>query len=236
MIALRAAGDRGLTRTGWLESRHSFSFGHYYDPAHMGFGPLRVLNDDVVAGGGGFAPHRHANMEILTWVLSGRLAHRDSSGGGGELGPGELQHMSAGSGIEHSEYNASPTEPVHFLQIWIQPDRLNGAPAYAQRAFPEAGRRGRWCLLASPDGADGSLPIAQDARMHAGLLAAGDTLAAALDPTRRAYFHVARGRAEVGGLGAVVAGDGIAAGAESRLELHATEASEILWFDLPGGG
>jgi redox-sensitive bicupin YhaK (pirin superfamily) len=235
MIALRAAGERGLTRTGWLESRHGFSFGAYHDPAHMGFGPLRVLNDDIVAGGGGFAPHRHANMEILTWVLSGRLAHRDSSGGGGELGPGDLQHMSAGSGIEHSEFNASATEPVHFLQIWIQPDRLNAPPRHAQRTFPESARRGRLCLVASPDAAGDALRIAQDARMYVSLLESGDALDVPLDAGRRAYIQLARGRVLVGALD-IAAGDAIAVSGESNLGLRATEATELLWFDLPGAG
>jgi redox-sensitive bicupin YhaK (pirin superfamily) len=201
----------------------------------MGFGPLRVLNDDVVAAGGGFAPHRHANMEILTWVVSGRLAHRDSSGGGGELGPGDLQHMSAGSGIEHSEFNASATEPVHFLQIWIQPDRLNTAPRYAQRAFPESVRRGRLCLVASPDSAGDALHIAQDARMYTSLLEPGEALDVPLDATRRAYLQVARGRASVGVL-EVAAGDGIAVAGESNLGVRAAEPTELLWFDLPGTG
>lgn len=235
MIALRAAGERGLTRTGWLESHHSFSFGAYHDPAHMGFGPLRVLNDDIVAGGGGFAPHRHANMEILTWVLSGRLAHRDSSGGGGELGPGDMQHMSAGSGIEHSEFNASTSEPVRFLQVWIQPDQLNAAPRYAQRAFPEAARRGRLCLIASSDSADDALLIAQDARVYAATLDSGDAVKVPLDAARRTYIQIARGRAAIGEL-AVAAGDGIAVSGESNLDLRATEPTELLWFDLPGAG
>ncbi|HEY0309514.1 MAG TPA: pirin family protein, partial [Luteimonas sp.] len=165
MILRRPAGERGVARTGWLDSRHTFSFGHYHDPAWMGFGPLRVVNEDRVAPGAGFPPHPHANMEILSYVLCGALAHRDSSGGGGVLRPGELQWMSAGHGIEHSEFNASQDAPVHFLQVWIQPDRVNAPPAYAQRAFDPAARRGRWAPLATPDGAAGSLAIRQDARL-----------------------------------------------------------------------
>ena len=163
MIIERPASARGEVSAGWLRSRHTFSFGHYYDPQWMGFGALRVINEDVVAPGGGFPPHRHANMEILSVVLSGALAHRDDSGGEGVLRPGEVQWMSAGHGIEHSEFNASGDAPVHFLQIWIQPDRLNAQPAYAQQTFDPAQRDGRWATFASPDGADGSLPIRQQA-------------------------------------------------------------------------
>src|SRR5690606_39744747 len=146
MMEIRRSEERGVAEHGWLSSRHSFSFGHYYDPQHMGFGPLRVINEDMVAAGAGFETHSHANMEILTWVLGGALAHRDSLGSGGEIRPGDLQRMSAGSGIQHSEFNASKTEPVHFLQIWIQPDSLNGPAEYAQQHFPVESRRGRFAL------------------------------------------------------------------------------------------
>jgi len=165
VIVERPSAARGAVKTGWLDSRHTFSFGHYHDPLWMGFGPLRVINEDRVAPGGGFAPHGHANMEILSYVLSGALAHRDSAGAGdvGVLHAGELQWMSAGHGIEHSEFNASQSDDVHFLQIWIQPDRVNAPPAYAQRAFDPQARRGRWAVLASPDGIDGSLAIRLEA-------------------------------------------------------------------------
>ena len=194
MIVERPAAERGRVDLGWLDSRHTFSFGHYHDPRWMGFGPLRVINEDRVAPGGGFAPHSHANMEILSVVLSGGLAHRDDNsndgrGTEGVIRPGEVQWMSAGHGIEHSEYNASNTEPVHFLQIWIQPDRVNATPAYAQSSFDPAGRRGRWQLLASPDGADGSLAIRQQAWLRALRLGAGERADWTLDPARRIDLH-----------------------------------------------
>lgn len=239
MQMLRPAAERGHVRAGgWLDSRHGFSFGSYHDPRWMGWGPLRVINEDRVAPGGGFAPHGHANMEILSYVLSGGLAHRDSRGGEGVLRPGELQWMSAGHGIEHSEYNASDREPVHFLQIWIQPDRLNAAPDYAQRGFDPAARRGRWGLLASPDGADGSLAIRQRAWLRGAQLGAGEGLAWTLDPARRYWLQLAQGEAEVDGhrLGA---GDAIGhAGESGELRITGADAgdtpADVLLFDLPG--
>jgi redox-sensitive bicupin YhaK (pirin superfamily) len=235
VIVARPAAERGQARTGWLDSRHTFSFGHYHDPAWMGFGPLRVINEDRVAPGGGFPPHGHANMEILSWVLSGTLAHRDSSGGGGELRAGELQWMSAGHGIEHSEYNGSREAPVHFLQIWIQPDRVNAPPAYAQRAFDPAARRGRWALLASPDGAGDSIAIRQQARLHASLLGTGDTLDFTLDPARRYWLHVAQGTVTANGQ-SLAAGDALGfvdEAGELRLAGTATDPADVLLFDLP---
>lgn len=235
MKTFRPAAERGHVRTCWLDSRHSFSFGHYHDPAWMGWGPLRVINEDRVAPGGGFAPHRHANMEIISYVISGGLAHRDSTGSEGVLRPGELQWMSAGHGIEHSEYNHSDSEPVHFLQIWIQPDRLNAEPDYAQKRFDPAGRRGRWALLASPDGGDGSLAIRQDARLLGVQLGDGETVAWTLDPARRYWLQVAQGRATVGDH-ALGAGDAIGCADESG-ELRITGTGEgiadLLLFDLP---
>ena len=195
MIVERPGNARGRARMDWLDSRHTFSFGHYHDPEWMGFGPLRVINEDRLSPGGGFAPHRHANMEILSYVLSGALAHRDSTGGGGVLRPGELQWMSAGHGIEHSEFNASQDEPVHFLQIWIQPDRVNAPPDYAQRAFDPALRRGRWATLASPDGAGDSLAIRQQAWLRGTLLEAGDNVDFIPDRGRRYWLHLAQCRA-----------------------------------------
>ena len=176
MIIERPSNARGDVSLGWLQSRHTFSFGHYHDPAWMGFGPLRVINDDTVAPGGGFSPHRHANMEIISVVLQGALAHRDSTGTVGVIEAGDVQWMSAGHGIEHSEYNGSDAAPVHFLQIWIQPDRLNAQPAYAQQRFEPADRRGRWATLASPDGVDGSIAIRQQATLRAAGLQPGDVL------------------------------------------------------------
>jgi quercetin 2,3-dioxygenase len=235
VIVERRGDARGHVDAGWLDSRHTFSFGHYHDPRWMGFGALRVLNEDRVAPGGGFPPHPHANMEILSYVLSGALAHRDSSGGGGVLRPGEVQWMSAGHGIEHSEYNASDSEAVHFLQIWIQPERLNFAPAYAQRAFDPAERHGRWALLASPDGADGSLAIRQQARLRGALLAAGESVELALDASRKYWLHLATGEAAAGER-TLAAGDALgfdAEGGRLRVEGRGAGRAELLLFELP---
>ena len=237
MIIERPAAARGEVRLGWLDSRHTFSFGHYHDPKWMGFGPLRVINEDQVAPAGGFPPHSHANMEILSYVLSGALAHRDSTGGGedGVLKPGELQWMSAGHGIEHSEFNASKTEPVHFLQIWIQPDRVNAAPAYAQQAFDPATRRGRWATLASPDGAGGSIAIRQQAWLRGSVLAAADAVELVLDPARRYWLHVAQGSVDYDGR-TLSAGDALGfldEGGRHRLAGTGDGVADVLLFDLP---
>ena len=243
MILERRSGDRGHVGGGWLDSRHTFSFGHYHDPAWMGFSALRVINEDRVAPGAGFPPHRHANMEILSYVLEGALEHGDDSGGvlrqaqdERVLRPGELQWMSAGHGIEHSEFNASQREPVHFLQIWIQPDRLNAQPAYAQRAFDPQARRGRWGLLASPDGADGSLAIRQQAWLRGCVLGAGETVELALDPARKYWLHLATGGIEASGR-VLAAGDALGFADESgtlRLTGGGGEPAGVLLFDLPG--
>jgi redox-sensitive bicupin YhaK (pirin superfamily) len=234
MIVERPAGQRGEVDLGWLRSRHSFSFGHYYDPAWMGFGPLRVINDDTVAPGGGFAPHRHANMEIVSVVLDGALAHKDSAGNEGVIRAGDVQWMSAGHGIEHSEYNGSDAAPVHFLQVWIQPDRLNAAPAYDQKHFAPEARRARWAALVSPDGADGAIAIRQDATLRATRLLPGDALEAALEPARRYWLHVATGQVAVGER---VLGAGDALGwvdEAATLALRGLgDASDVLLFDLP---
>jgi redox-sensitive bicupin YhaK (pirin superfamily) len=233
VILERPAGSRGEVSAGWLHSRHTFSFGQYYDPKWMGFGPLRVINEDIVAPGGGFPPHRHANMEILSIVLSGALAHRDNSGGEGVLRPGEVQWMSAGHGIEHSEYNGASDAPVHFLQVWIQPDRLNAQPGYAQRAFDPAAREGRWATLASPDGADGALPIRQQAWLRAARLSSGQTIDVELDPARRYWLHVATGDVEFEGR-PLTAGDALGLVDEGGTRrLAGRETAEILLFDLP---
>jgi len=236
MIVERLSADRGRVQAGWLDSRHTFSFGGYYDPAWMGFGPLRVINEDRVAAGAGFPPHRHANMEILSYVLSGGLAHKDSSGGGGTIRPGELQWMSAGHGVEHSEYNASDAQPVHFLQIWIQPDRLNAKPAYAQREA-DAGAAGSngWTLLASPDGAQGSIAIRQRAWLHCSPAARGETLQRELDPARQYWLHVAEGEVEANGR-RLQAGDALGYREESgslRIVGLGVEPANLLFFDLP---
>ena len=236
MIIERRSSDRGHVEAGWLDSRHTFSFGHYYDPAWMGFGVLRVINEDRVAPGAGFPAHGHANMEILSYVLDGALAHKDSSGGGGVIRPGELQWMGAGHGVEHSEFNASDSEPVHFLQIWLQPDRVNAAPAYAQRET-SPGTTGRWTLLASPDGAQDSIAIRQDARLLEARLHAGEALQHPLDAERRYWLHLARGKASasIGGSGhALAAGDALGISTESaRLDLSADADATVLLFDLP---
>lgn len=234
MIVERPSGARGEVDLGWLRSRHTFSFGHYYDPAWMGFGVLRVINDDTVAPGGGFAPHRHANMEIISVVLDGALAHKDSAGNAGVIRAGDVQWMSAGHGIEHSEYNGSDAAPVHFLQIWIQPARLNHAPAYDQKHFAPDARRARWAMLASPDGGDGSIAIRQQATLRATRLLPGDAVDVALDPARRYWLHVATGEVAAGER-MLRAGDALGFVEEAvTLELHGTgDTSDVLLFELP---
>lgn len=231
MITIRRSDERGRFDFGWLDTRHTFSFGEYHDPRHVGFSDLRVVNEDVVAPGAGFPPHPHRDMEILTWVLSGAVAHRDSSGGGGVLRPGELQHMSAGRGIVHSEMNASRTEPLHLLQIWIEPGRRGLDPHYEQRAFATDLRSGRLAVVASPDGRDGSLRIAQDATLAVAKLGAGEAVSHALAPGRRAWVQVARGEVDLAGL-RLGAGDGAALEDEAEVALRAVDDAEILVFDL----
>lgn len=234
MIVERPSHTRGEVDLGWLRSRHTFSFGHYHDPQWMGFGPLRVINDDTVAPGGGFAPHRHANMEIISVVLSGALAHRDSTGTEGVIRAGDVQWMSAGHGIEHSEYNGSDAEPVHFLQVWIQPDRLNAKPDYKQAFFDPDARRARWATLVSPDGAEGSIAIRQQASLRATRLAAGDALLADLNPERRYWLHVAAGEIALGER-VLASGDALGFVDESgELSLRGVaEVSDVLLFELP---
>ena len=219
---------------GWLHSRHTFSFGQYYDPAWMGFGPLRVINDDTVAPGGGFAPHRHANMEIISVVLAGALAHKDSTGNSGVIRAGDVQWMSAGHGIEHSEFNGSDAEPVHFLQIWIQPDQLNAQPAYAQQHFDPDARRARWATLVAPDGADGAIAIRQQATLRATRLQPGDTVAAELDASRQYWLHVASGEVRIDER-SLSAGDALGfVGERVTLALAGSAAaSDVLLFELP---
>jgi len=233
-IQLRPAAERGPTRIDWLDSRHTFSFGHYYDPRHMGFGPLRVINEDVVAPGAGFGTHDHANMEIVTVVLKGALAHKDSSGGEGTIRPGDVQRMSAGSGVLHSEFNASASEPVHFLQIWVQPATPHGAPGYAQQAFDRDGRRGRLQAWITPDGADGSLTWRQDARLFGAVLTEGDRIGHAFAPGRRGWVQVASGEVDLDGQ-VLRAGDGAAISGEGEVTLSGRGAAEadLLLFDLP---
>jgi quercetin 2,3-dioxygenase len=231
MVNVRPGDARGHVGLGWLDSRHSFSFGHYYDPAHMGFRALRVINEDRVEPGTGFDPHPHRDMEILTYVLEGALQHEDSMGNGSTIRPGEVQRMSAGTGVVHSEHNASEREPVHLLQIWIEPREPGLAPGYEQKAFPAAERQGRLRLLASPDGREGSLTVHQDAALYAALLAEGDAVRHELGPDRHAWVQVARGAVTVNGQW-VRAGDGVALSGETAVELRGEQPSEVLLFDL----
>ena len=233
MITPRRAGERGHFDHGWLDTHHTFSFAGYHDPAHMGFRALRVVNEDRVAPGEGFGAHGHQDMGILSYVLSGVLSHRDSTGGGGELRPGEVQRMSAGTGIQHSEFNGSRTEPVHFLQIWLLPDRPGHRPSYEQRTYPPEDRRGRLRLIASPDGADGSTTLHQDARVYGSLLAKGQAVELGLGEGRYAYLQVARGEVELNGVG-LLEGDGAAVSGERLLKLKGVGEgeAELLLFDL----
>jgi redox-sensitive bicupin YhaK (pirin superfamily) len=232
VLTLRRAADRGHFDHGWLDTFHTFSFAGYQDPAHMGFRALRVINEDRVAPGEGFGTHPHRDMEIVTWVLGGTLAHRDSTGAEGLLRHGDVQRMSAGTGVTHSEYNGSAEEPVHFLQIWILPDRSGHRPAYGQQAVPLDELRGKLRPIATPDGAGGSLTIHQDARVHATILGPGGAVRHPLAPGRHGWVQVARGQATVNGL-AVQAGDGVALSGEAAIELAAPAGeAELLVFDL----
>jgi len=232
VIAIRKADERGVANFDWLHSKHTFSFGGYYDPAHMGFGPLRVINEDRVVPGAGFPTHGHRDMEIISYVLDGALAHKDSIGTGSVIRPGDVQRMSAGKGISHSEYNHSASEPVHFLQIWIVPAQGGLAPGYEQRHFPAEARTGRLQLIASPDGADGSVTVHQDVRLYATLLGADQGASLELKNGRIAWVQVARGAVEVNGrrLGA---GDGAALDGETAVVLDRAADAEVLLFDLP---
>ena len=231
MITLRPAGQRGHFDFGWLDTSHSFSFGQYQDPAHEQFRALRVLNDDRVQPGQGFGTHGHRDMEILTWVLEGSLAHKDNSGQAGTLTPGDAQRMTAGRGITHSEFNASGTELVHFLQIWLLPERQGLEPGYELRRFPETERRNRLCLIASRGGAEGSVHWNQDARLHATLLDAGAVVELPLAESRGAWVQVGSGTVTLNGT-RLEAGDGAAVEAEAALSITALEAAEVLVFDL----
>ena len=227
MIELRRSNERGHFDHGWLNTYHTFSFGDYHDPGQMGFRSLRVINEDRVLPGEGFGTHPHRDMEIITYVLSGALAHKDSSGGEGVLRPGEIQHMTAGAGIRHSEFNASQTEPVHFLQIWILPEKNGLRPGYEQRKFDVNGMR----LVASRDGRDGSLRIHQNVDLYASRPNPGQVVTHALAPNRHAWLQVARGTVTLNGT-ELHAGDGAAVRDEQRLEIRATEPAEVLLFDL----
>lgn len=231
MLELRKAGERGAANFGWLDSRHTFSFGHYHDPKQVGFSDLLVINDDRVEPGTGFGTHPHRDMEIFTYVLEGALEHKDSMGTGSVIRPGDVQMMSAGSGITHSEFNPSREESVHLLQIWIVPDRLRITPRYQQKNFSAAGKRGRLRLIIAPDGADGTLGVFQDARVHAGLFDGAERAEFVLPAGRYAYVHVARGSLRVNGI-PMAAGDGARVREAGTLVFDGGAAAEVLLFDL----
>jgi len=232
MITIRRAKERGHADHGWLDTYHTFSFADYWDPRHMGWGPLRVINEDRVAPGTGFPTHAHRDMEIITYVLEGALEHRDSLGTGSVITPGEVQRMSAGTGVRHSEYNASRTEPVHLLQIWIQPARAGIAPEYEQKTVPVSERRGRLRLIAAPDGRDGAVTIHQDAAVYATTLARGEAVEHALAAGRLGWLQVARGALLLNGE-RLAQGDGAAIEDEHALTIETLETAEALLFDLP---
>ena len=231
MIAIRPAAERGQTDWGWLDSRHTFSFGEYHDPRYMGFRSLRVINDDRVTPGAGFGTHGHRDMEILSYVLDGGLEHRDSTGGGGVIRPGEIQFMRAGTGVTHSENNASKTEPVHFLQIWVVPDTRGLAPRYDQRPFDTAAAGKGFVRLASKDASGGSIQVQQDVSLWMTRLGEGDQRAHALAAGRHAWLHVARGAVTLSGR-ALEAGDSAAVSEEARVHLVGRGDAEVLLFDL----
>jgi redox-sensitive bicupin YhaK (pirin superfamily) len=229
-LTIRRAGERGRADHGWLNSFHTFSFADYYDPEHMGFRTLRVINDDTVAPGMGFGAHGHQDMEIVSYVLDGELAHKDSMGNGSVIRPGDVQRMSAGTGVRHSEMNPSKKDAVHFLQIWIVPDRRGHQPGYEQIAFPPSERRGTLRLVASPDGAGGSVTIHQDVRLYAGLFDRGERATHTVAPGRHAWIHVARGSAQVAGL-ELGAGDAVSTSEPGDLVITG-DGAEVLVFDL----
>jgi redox-sensitive bicupin YhaK (pirin superfamily) len=232
MITVRKSDDRGTGRHGWLTTRHTFSFANYYDPKHMGFRDLRVINEDIVAPGRGFGAHHHDNMEIISIVMEGALAHKDSSGGDGVLRRGEVQRMSAGTGVTHSEFNGSETEPVHFFQIWLMPEKDGIKPGYEQKLFPDEERRGKLRLLVAPGGADGALNIHQDALLYTSILDKGQSVEHKLASGRAAWIQVARGSVDVNGT-TLQQGDGAAIEDETTLRIASSNGqSEILLFDL----
>ena len=231
MLQIRRSAERGFADHGWLQSFHSFSFAGYYDPAFMGWGNLRVINEDRVAPGTGFGTHGHRDMEIISYVLHGNLAHQDSMGNIKGIPAGDIQRMSAGTGVRHSEFNHAPSDITHFLQIWIEPNVKGIVPEYDQRSIPESLKRGRLALLASPDGADDSIRIHADARLYAGLFDGAEHASIAIDPHRKAYVHLIRGKLEVNGQ-ARLGGDALMVTGESALHLSQGEAAEVLVFDL----
>ena len=231
MTEVRRSQERGHAQHGWLDSFHSFSFADYHDPDHMGFGPLRVINEDRVQPGRGFGTHSHRDMEIISYVLEGGLAHKDSMGNGSVIRPGDVQRMSAGTGVAHSEYNASDRDPVHFLQIWIEPNVRGVKPSYEEKRFDDASKRGRLRLIASADGRDGSVTIHQDASLYAALVDGAEALDFEPLPGRKVYVHVIRGEVEVNGQ-PLAAGDAIKLSNERRVRVERGRGAEILLFDL----
>jgi len=231
MIQIRKSNDRGHADHGWLDSRFTFSFAEYFDPEHVEFRTLRVMNDDRIAGGGGFPTHPHRDMEIVTYVLEGALAHKDSMGNGSVIRPGDVQYMSAGTGVAHSEFNASDKETTHMYQIWMFPDKKNYKPVYDQKHFAEAEKRGKLRLVVSPDGRDGSVKIRQDNELYATVLGPGETLEHELKPERYAYVQVAKGSVKLNGK-KLETGDGATISAEKSLQLTGVTDAEVLLFDL----
>jgi len=232
VLEIRRAGDRGHAEHGWLDSWHSFSFADYYDSAHMGFSALRVINEDRIQPGTGFGTHGHRDMEIVSYVLEGALGHKDSMGTGSTIVPGDVQRMSAGSGVRHSEHNHDQAGVTHFLQIWIEPDVRGIAPGYEQKHFDAASKRGRLRMVASPDGAEGSVTIHQDARIYAGLFDGAERATHALPPGRKAYLHLVRGKLAVNGT-PLATGDALKASGVAEIALEKGEGAEVLLFDLP---
>jgi quercetin 2,3-dioxygenase len=233
MNEIRRSHERGFADHGWLKSFHTFSFADYYDPKHVEFGPLRVINEDRVQAGAGFGTHAHRDMEIISYVLSGELAHKDSMGNGSTIKPGDVQRMSAGSGIRHSEFNPSQSAGTHFLQIWIQPDQANIEPSYEEKHFAPSEKRGRLRLIVSPDRAQGSLLIHQDARLYAGLFDGAEAADFTVETGRRMYVHAAQGAIEANGV-ALGAGDALQISRGTELHLERGKDAEVLVFDLPG--
>ena len=232
MLTLRPAAERGHYRIDWLNSNHTFSFGEYHDPAHMGISNLRVINEDTVAPGGGFATHAHSDMEIISYVLSGQLEHKDSMGNGSIIRPGDVQRMSAGTGVQHSEFNPSATESVHFLQIWLQPGKMGVEPDYEQKHFSENQRRGKLCLLVSPDGREDSISTYQNALIYGSLLKADEAVQYKLSDDRRAWVQVARGSITVNSI-VLKEGDGAHIEKESLIRIEGKDNADALLFDLP---
>ena len=232
MITVRRAEDRGIADHGWLKSFHTFSFADYYDPAHMGVGNLRVINDDRIAPGTGFGTHGHRDMEIVSYVLEGELAHRDSMGNGTAIRPGEVQRMTAGTGVRHSEFNHAQGQTTHFLQIWLLPSRAGLEPGYEQKEFGPAAKRGQLRLVAAPDGREGAVTLHADASLRAGLVDGDESAELALDPKRLAYVHVAEGEVTLNGEHRLRAGDGVTLDGETRLQLGAGKGANVLVFDL----